>query len=100
MASALLKEAGLRFGRSFDLAAVAPMRELERAFHEAEVREVADRVSLPMLLERYPGRRGAKNLRALVGSRQPVMITRNDFEGAFLALVGDGPEEASEPGTA
>lgn len=40
-----------------------------------------------MLLERYPGRRGSKNLRALLDSRQPVMITRNDFEEAFLALM-------------
>ena len=42
------------------------MRELERAFHEAEVRGLRDRVSLPMLLERYPGRRGTRKLRALL----------------------------------
>jgi very-short-patch-repair endonuclease len=70
-----------------DLAAVAQMRELERAFHEAEVREVTDRVSLPMLLERYPGRRGTRNLRVLLEARQPATVTRNDFEEAFLALV-------------
>jgi very-short-patch-repair endonuclease len=75
------------FRTIFDLAAVARMRELERAFHEAEAREVTDRVSLPLLLERYPGRRGAKNLKALLGSGAPVAITRNDFEEAFLALV-------------
>jgi very-short-patch-repair endonuclease len=75
------------FRTIFDMAAVAEMRELERAFHEAEVREVRDRVSLPMLLERYPGRRGAKNLRVLLGWEQPATITRNDFEEAFLALV-------------
>lgn len=43
------------FRTIFDLAAVAPMREVERAFHEAEVRGLRDRVSLPVLLERYPG---------------------------------------------
>lgn len=75
------------FRTVFDLAAVAPMRELERAFHEAEVREVTDRVSLPMLLERYPGRRGSRNLRVLLEAGQPVGITRNDFEEAFVALV-------------
>jgi len=75
------------FRTIFDLAAVAEMRELERAFHEAEVREVTDRVSLPMLLERYPGRRGVRKVKALLGSKQPVAITRNDFEEAFLALV-------------
>jgi len=75
------------FRTIFDLAAVAEMRELERAFHEAEARQVTDRVSLPMLLERYPGRRGANNLRALLEAGQPVGITRNDFEEAFVALV-------------
>jgi very-short-patch-repair endonuclease len=75
------------FRTIFDLAAVTEMRELERAFHEAEAREVTDRVSLPMLLERYPGRRGTLKVLALLESRQPAMITRNDFEEAFLALV-------------
>ncbi len=75
------------FRTIFDMAGVAEMRELERAFHEAEAREMTDRVSLPMLLERYPGRRGAKKVRALLGSAAPVAITRNDFEEAFLALV-------------
>lgn len=71
----------------FDLASVAETRELERAFHEAEARETTDRISLPMLLERYPGRRGVANLRALLESSEPVGITRNDFEEAYLALV-------------
>jgi very-short-patch-repair endonuclease len=75
------------FRTIFDLAAVVDKRELERAWHEAEVRELRDRVSLPMLLERYPGRRGARNLRALLESTEPVGWTRNDFEEAFLALV-------------
>jgi very-short-patch-repair endonuclease len=75
------------FRTVFDLAAVLKLRELERVFHEAEVRELRDRVSLPMLLGRYPGRRGARNLRALLESPEPVGFTRNDFEEAFLALV-------------
>jgi hypothetical protein len=75
------------FRTIFDLAAVAPMREVERAFHEAEVRQLTDRVSLPMLLERYPGRSGTRNLRALLESPEPIGLTRNDFEEAFLALV-------------
>jgi very-short-patch-repair endonuclease len=75
------------FRTIFDLAAIAEMREVERAFHEAEARQVTDRVSLPMLLERYPGRRGSRKLQALLESRQPLTITRNDFEEAFLALV-------------
>lgn len=77
------------FRTVFDLAAVLKLRELERVWHEAEVRELRDRVSLPMLLERHPGRRGARNLRALLESPEPVGFTRNDFEEAFRALVAD-----------
>ena len=75
------------FRTVFDLAAVLDKRGLERAWHEAEVRGLRDRVSLPMLLERYPGRRGARNLRALLEDPEPVGFTRNDFEEAFVALV-------------
>ena len=75
------------FRTIFDLAAVAGKREVERAWHEAEVRQLTDRVSLPMLLGRYPGRRGTRVLREVLGSDEPVGITRNDFEEAFLALV-------------
>jgi hypothetical protein len=77
------------FRTVFDLAAVLKLRELERVFHEAEVRGLRDRVSLPMLLERYPGRRGARNLRVLLESPEPAGFTRNDFEEAFRSLVGD-----------
>jgi very-short-patch-repair endonuclease len=75
------------FRTIFDLAAVLDRRGLERAWHEAQVRGLTDRVSLPMLLERHPGRRGTRNLRALLESKEPVGITRNDFEEAFLALI-------------
>ena len=64
----------------FDLAAVAEKREVERAWHEAEVRQMTDRVSLPMLLERYPGRRGTRVLRELLGSDEPVGISQIEFE--------------------
>ena len=47
------------FRTIFDLAAVLSKRQLERALHEAEVRQLTDRLSLPDLLERHPGRRGA-----------------------------------------
>jgi very-short-patch-repair endonuclease len=75
------------FRTVFDLAATAGMRELERAWHEAEVQGLSDRISLPVLLERYPGRRGRRKLQALLESSEPVGFTRNDFEEAFLALV-------------
>jgi very-short-patch-repair endonuclease len=77
------------FRTIFDLAAVLDRRGLERALHEAEVRGLRDRVSLPMLLERYPGRRGSRNLRALLESKEPAGFTRNDFEEAFVALVDE-----------
>jgi very-short-patch-repair endonuclease len=48
---------------------------------------LTDRVPLPVLLERYPGRRGTRKLRALLESPEPVGFTRNDFEEAFLVLV-------------
>jgi len=75
------------FRTVFDLAAMLDRRGLERVWHEAEVRGLRDRVSLPMLLERYPGRRGARNLRALSETPEPVGFTRNDFEEMFVALV-------------
>lgn len=75
------------FRTIFDLAAVAGKREVERAWHEAEVRQLTDRVSLPMLLERYPGRRGTRVLRELLASDEPVGFTRNDFEEGFLAFI-------------
>ncbi len=73
---------------AFDFAGVArDQRELERAWNEMEVRQLTSRVSVPQLLERYPGRPGAPALRALLGSEEPGGITRNDFEEAFVALL-------------
>lgn len=73
---------------AFDFAAVTrDQRELERVWNEMEVRQLTSRVSVPQLLERYPGRPGAPALRALLGSEEPGGITRNDFEEAFVALL-------------
>ncbi|HEX3042244.1 MAG TPA: DUF559 domain-containing protein [Solirubrobacterales bacterium] len=77
------------FRTVFDLAAVLDLRGLERAWHEAEVQGLRDRVSLPVLLERYPGRRGARNLRVLLEAPEPIGFTRNDFEEAFVAFVDE-----------
>jgi very-short-patch-repair endonuclease len=71
-----------------DLAATRPEREVERAWNEMEVRELRDRLSVPRLLERHPGRKGSAVLARLgAGKEPPVGITRNDFEEAFLALI-------------
>jgi very-short-patch-repair endonuclease len=71
-----------------DLAATLDERGVERAWNEMEVREHRDRLSVPDLLERHPGRKGAPILARLAARRSlPAGITRNDFEEAFLALV-------------
>jgi very-short-patch-repair endonuclease len=71
----------------FDLAGVLSERQLERAMNETDVRRLLDRISLPGLVDRYPGRRGVAKLRVLLAERSPVGITRNEFEEAFVALV-------------
>jgi very-short-patch-repair endonuclease len=71
----------------FDLAGVLSRRGLERAMHEAEVKRLTDRLSLWDLLERYPRRRGAANLRALLGAKTPVGITQTDLEELFVEFL-------------
>jgi very-short-patch-repair endonuclease len=75
------------FRTIFDLAAVASRREVERALHEAEVRQLTGRVSLPQLLARHPRRRGAAVVREILGAGEPAGITQNDFEERFLAFL-------------
>lgn len=71
----------------FDLAGLLPKRGLERAVHEAEAKRLTDRLSLPDLLTRYPRRRGAANLRALLRAKTPTGITQNDFEELFVGFL-------------
>jgi very-short-patch-repair endonuclease len=70
-----------------DLAAVVSEREVERAFHEAEVKRLTSRVSLPQLIERHPGRRGVGTVRSILARRAPAGITENDFEEEFVAFL-------------
>ena len=70
-----------------DYAAMATRRQLERAMHEAEVRRLTDRLSLPELMTRYPRRRGAVNLRELLASKAPAGATQNDFEELFVKFL-------------
>jgi very-short-patch-repair endonuclease len=70
-----------------DLASMLDLRQLERAWNEMEVRELWDRLSVPELLARHPGRRGVAKLRALLAADEPGGITRNEFEEAFVALL-------------
>lgn len=71
----------------FDLAATLPERGVERAFHEAEVRRLTSRLSVPHLLARYPRHRGNSTLRTVLVAGTPEGITRNDFEERFVALL-------------
>src|SRR6201999_4409207 len=72
----------------FDLAGMLTERDVERAWNEMEVRGFRDRLSVPHLLERYPGRKGSLVLARLAQSKEaPVGITRNDLEEAFLGLI-------------
>jgi very-short-patch-repair endonuclease len=75
------------FRTLFDLAAVLPKRGVERAMNEVEVQGLTDRLSLPHLLDRYPGRRGRKMLQELLAAKTPGGITRNDFEERFVAFL-------------
>jgi predicted transcriptional regulator of viral defense system len=71
-----------------DLAAVLQPHQLERAIDQAEVLRLTDPLSLPQLLERYPGRRGAATLRtALASANLGLGITRSELEERFLRLV-------------
>jgi len=73
----------------FDLATVLNRTRLERAVHEAEVRRLLSPTSLPALLERHPGRRGAKTLRAILDdlADRGVEVTRSEFEDRFLEIL-------------
>jgi very-short-patch-repair endonuclease len=71
----------------FDIAALGKRREAERAFHEAEVQGLTDSLSLPDLLDRYPGHAGAPLLRELLDIGPDGGATANDFEAVFADLV-------------
>jgi hypothetical protein len=75
----------------FDLAAVLPERQLERALNEAEVLRRWDELSLDRLLQRYPRRKGTRAIRAVLHKRrQGATVTRSELEEQFLALVDSG----------
>jgi very-short-patch-repair endonuclease len=72
----------------FDLAAVLPQRQLERAINEAEVLHLWDELSLDHLLYRYPRHKGNQAIRAaLQQRRQGSTATRSALEEMFLALT-------------
>jgi very-short-patch-repair endonuclease len=70
-----------------DLAACVPAAELERAAAAAEARRLADHASLGALVERYPGRRGIRAARWLVGEAGASGETKSALEERFLRLL-------------
>lgn len=73
----------------FDLAAVSSPEAVESALREAEYLRLYDRLSLSDLLARYPGRRGARTVRACLDriSESPGGRTRSRLEERFLPFL-------------
>src|SRR2546429_3379411 len=72
----------------FDLAAVDPRRQVERAVHEAEVLRLWDPLSLDDLVERHPRHRGIAALRTILADRlRGSTVTKEEFEHLFIALL-------------
>lgn len=70
----------------FDMAAVLGPSQLEQALNEAEVRQLTSHLSVPDLLRRHPGLRGAATLRAVLDEGLHG-ITRRELERRFAALL-------------
>src|SRR4051812_48053499 len=72
----------------FDLAAVLPERQVERALNEAEVLRRWDELSLDRLLDRHPRHVGNSAIRAVLHKRrQGATLTKSELEELFLALI-------------
>lgn len=72
----------------FDIAAITSRRQVEKAFNEAEVRGLTDPLSVPDLLERYPGRRGSAALKAILAEADQVRgVVRKELEERFVAVL-------------
>jgi very-short-patch-repair endonuclease len=65
----------------------APWRHLEVAWDEAHTRGLVKRGEMQKLLERSPGRRGAKAIAALLDRDHGPTLTRSQKEEILLALV-------------
>jgi hypothetical protein len=73
----------------FDLAAVSSTDVVEHALRESEYLRLYDRLSLPDLLDRYPGRRGARAVRDCLARRAegPPGRVRSRLEERFLPFL-------------
>ncbi len=72
----------------FDLAAVLPPRQVERAISEAEYQRLTDPLSLQDMLDRHPRHRGVATVRAtLARADLGTSVTRSELEEWFLAFL-------------
>jgi very-short-patch-repair endonuclease len=72
-----------------DLAATEPLDVVENLIREMEFRQLWDRLSLPDLIERYPGRRGVRKVRAALErlEEDPVGRKRSKLEERFAPFL-------------
>ncbi|MBN1528948.1 MAG: type IV toxin-antitoxin system AbiEi family antitoxin domain-containing protein [Thermoleophilaceae bacterium] len=68
-----------------DLAATLQPHQLAAAVNQAEVLRLTDPLSLPQLLERYPGRRGTRRVREVMG--ETTGVPRSELEALFQEFL-------------
>jgi very-short-patch-repair endonuclease len=73
----------------FDLAAIEPVDVVQSMLREAERLELWDRLSLWDLLDRYPGKRGSRKVRAALGrlEEEPEGRKRSKLEERFALFL-------------
>jgi very-short-patch-repair endonuclease len=73
----------------FDLAATEPLDVVKALLREAEFRELHDRLSLWDLVERYPGRRGIRKVKAALEALkdEPIDERKSRFEDRFAPFL-------------
>jgi len=74
---------------AFDLAATEPLDIVENLIREMEFLQLYDRLSLPNLIQRYPGRRGVRRLRLALErlEEDPVGRKRSPLEERFSPFL-------------
>ncbi|HEX5526955.1 MAG TPA: DUF559 domain-containing protein, partial [Solirubrobacterales bacterium] len=72
-----------------DLAATEPLDAVENLLREMEYLELRDRLSLPDLVERYPGKRGVRKVSAALArlEEDPVGRKRSRLEERFVPFL-------------
>jgi hypothetical protein len=72
----------------FDLAAILPRHQVERAINESEVRRLTDLLSLRDLVSRYPRRHGISTVKAILADLgDGAVMTRSELEARFLDFL-------------